>query len=87
MFRRDRDKDCGDCPYVTKRIVPYVRVYLRTWGNGVVSCVLKENVLHRVHRVHVYMVSVNCHRDDFVSVVVVVLVSTSSSILLVIYRA
>jgi hypothetical protein len=64
-----------------------------SWGNilkgayGVRSYVLKENVLRRVHRVHVYMVSVNCHRGDFVSVVVVVLVITSSSILLVIYKA
>ena len=72
---------------MSQKMVSYVRVYLRTWDNGVVCCVLKEIVLRHVHRVHLYMVSVNCHRGDFVSVVVVVLVITSSSILLVIYRA
>ena len=73
--------------FMSLKMVSYVRGYIRTWGNGVVCCVLKGNVLCRVRVVHVYMVSVNCHRGDFVSVVVVVLVITSSSILLVIYRA
>ena len=75
----------GGIAYVPKNGVLCSGKYPRIWDNGVVCCVLKENVLRRVHRVHLYMVSVNCHRDDFVPVVVVVLVITSSSILLVIY--